>query len=59
MKLAEFGELSAYDEQRQCGTLRYLQISVERSSGRVQLTLVANAAALSDDPALARFAFGA
>jgi 23S rRNA (uracil1939-C5)-methyltransferase len=54
-EFAEFGELSAYDEQDKCGTLRYLQVSVERSSGRVQLTLVANAAALSDDPALARF----
>ena len=49
-------ELSAYDETRRQGTLRYLQCSVERSSRRVQLTLVANAPSLDADPALVRFA---
>ena len=49
-------ELSAYDETRRQGTLRYLQCSVERSSRRVQLTLVANAPSLEADPALMRFA---
>jgi hypothetical protein len=49
-------ELSAYDETRRQGTLRYLQCSVERSSRRVQLTLVANAPSLEADPALVRFA---
>ena len=49
-------DLSAYDETRCQGTLRYLQCSVERSSRRVQLTLVANAPSLEADPALVRFA---
>ena len=55
-QLEAFGGLSAYDEARHYGTLRYLQLSVERSSERVQVTLVANVAALADDPALERFA---
>ena len=54
------GELSAYDEAGEGrggdGTLRYLQLAVERSTRRVQVTLVANAASLDADPALERFA---
>ena len=55
-ELSAFGELTAYDEQQHRGTLRYLQLSVERDSSRVQITLVANAASLADDPALENFA---
>lgn len=55
-ELVAFGELSAYDEAAARGTLRYIQLSVERSSGRVQLTLVANAETLDADPALRAFA---
>ena len=55
-ELEAFAELSAYDERAKRGTLRYLQLSVERSSRQVQLMLVANAARLADDPAILRFA---
>ncbi|KAL1519823.1 hypothetical protein AB1Y20_023329 [Prymnesium parvum] len=55
-ELDAFAALSAYDERRGDGTLRYVQLSVERRTARVQLTLVANAAAADDDPALPRFA---
>ena len=54
--LSDFEDLSAYDEGSRQGTLRYLQLSVERASDQVQLTLVANARTLDADPALARFA---
>ncbi|KAL3918397.1 MAG: hypothetical protein SGPRY_006036 [Prymnesium sp.] len=54
-ELAEFGMLSAYDEDRGQGTLRYLQLSVERSSRTVQITLVVNAASLYSDSALLQF----
>eukprot|EP00316_Scyphosphaera_apsteinii_P004699 CAMPEP_0119304592 /NCGR_PEP_ID=MMETSP1333-20130426/5776_1 /TAXON_ID=418940 /ORGANISM="Scyphosphaera apsteinii, Strain RCC1455" /LENGTH=507 /DNA_ID=CAMNT_0007307503 /DNA_START=416 /DNA_END=1939 /DNA_ORIENTATION=+ len=54
-ELKAFGALSTYDEARQRGTLRYLQISVERSSCKVQLTLVANLGTVEQDPALPRF----
>ena len=36
-QLAVFEELSAYDEADHVGTLRYLQLSVERSSSLVQV----------------------
>ena len=49
-------DLSAYDEAMGEGTLRYLQLSVERESQSVQLVLVANAETLDADPALRRFA---
>ena len=49
-------DLSAYDEATGEGTLRYLQLSVERESQSVQLVLVANAETLDADPALRRFA---
>jgi len=55
-ELRASAELSAYDESSLRGTLRYLQLSVERSSDTVQLTLVANAPSLAADPALAQFA---
>ena len=55
-ELEVFGSLSAYDETARRGTLRYLQLCVERSTGRVQVTLVANAATLDDEPALRAFA---
>ena len=50
------GELSAYDETTGSGTLRYLQLSVERSTRRVQCVLVANVRKLEEDAALVRFA---
>ncbi len=54
-ELRSFGELSAFDEAAHRGTLRYLQATVERCTGRVQLTLVANAEGPDDDPALRQF----
>ncbi len=39
--------LSLYDEARQKGLLRYLQMFVQRDSGAVQLVLVVNASCLS------------
>lgn len=48
------GGLSAFDEATHAGALRYLQLSVERSSATVQLTLVCNA--VQPTRALRRFA---
>lgn len=59
-QLASSGALSAYEEMGAGrggrGTLRYLQFAVERSTRRVQVTLVANAPSLEADPSLERFA---
>ena len=55
-ELACLGELSAYDEATHSGTLRYLQLSVERSTRLVQLVLVANARRLDEDAALGKLA---
>ena len=55
-EIEAFGELEAYDEVARRGTLRYLQLSVERPSRRVQVVLVANAHRLEDAPSLGRFA---
>ena len=57
-ELSAFGALSAYDERAERGTLRYTQFSVERSTQRVQITLVVNAATLEEDPAIESFAKG-
>ena len=55
-ELERFSALSAYDESSGQGTLRYLQLSAERSTRSVQLVLVANAGTLREDPALEGFA---
>lgn len=55
-ELGAFRKLSAYDEDSGEGTLRYLQIALERSTRRVQLTLVGNVGTIDDDPALTAFA---
>jgi hypothetical protein len=55
-ELACLDELSAYDEATHSGTLRYLQLSVERSTRLVQLVLVANARRLDEDAALGKLA---
>ena len=50
----EAGDLAAFDEATATGTLRYLQLSVERTSRRVQVVLVAHSDSV--EPTLARFA---
>lgn len=46
---------SAYDEERREGGLRYIQLQVERTTGKVCLTLVWNAETLKEtQPAVAR-----
>ena len=55
-ELIAFGDLSAYDEVNHCGVLRYLQVSVERSTSLVQVVLVVNAPALDAEPSIADFA---
>eukprot|EP00962_Isochrysis_galbana_P044753 scaffold17456_cov106-Isochrysis_galbana.AAC.4 len=48
--------VSPYDEASTSGLLRYVQTCVQRDTGRVQLTLVANARTAAEESALARFA---
>jgi tRNA/tmRNA/rRNA uracil-C5-methylase (TrmA/RlmC/RlmD family) len=48
--------LSPYDEASTLGLLRYVQACVQRDTGRVQLTLVANARTREEETAVARFA---
>lgn len=48
--------LAPYDESTGTGLLRYLQISVERASQRVQVTLVVNAETLDTVPEVEQFA---
>jgi len=46
---------AAYDEERREGGLRYIQLQVERTSGKVCLTFVWNAESLKDtQPAVSR-----
>lgn len=54
-ELEAFQKLSAYDETAGHGTLRYLQLSVERLTRRVQVVLVVNLADADADPALKCF----
>lgn len=44
--------VTAYDDISTSGLLRYLQMGVQRCTGRVQLTLVANARTATDDAVL-------
>jgi len=54
--LRNSGVVCAYDEASGSGLLRYVQASVQRDTGRVQLTLVANARSPADEAALPEFA---